>query len=63
MPAEQLFDGFLVLIAGVVLITPGLLTDIAGLILLIPVTRYPIKAFIKRRAQSWLSSTHVRISM
>ena len=33
MPAEQLFDGFLVLIAGVVLITPGLLTDIAGLIL------------------------------
>ena len=63
MPAEQLFDGFLVLIAGVVLITPGLLTDIAGLILLIPVTRYPIKAFIKRRVQSWLSSTHVRISM
>ena len=63
MPAEQLFDGFLVLIAGVVLITPGLLTDIAGLILLIPVTRYPIKAFIKHRVQSWLSSTHVRISM
>ena len=63
MPAEQLFDGFLVLIAGVVLITPGLLTDVAGLILLIPMTRYPIKAFIKRRAQSWLSGTHVRISM
>ncbi len=26
MPAEQLFDGVLVLIAGVVLLTPGLLT-------------------------------------
>ena len=63
MPAEQLFDGLLVLIAGVVLITPGLLTDIAGLILLIPVTRYPIKTFIRRRVQSWLSGTHVRISM
>ena len=63
MPTEQLFDGLLVLIAGVVLITPGLLTDIAGLIMLIPMTRYPIKAFIKRRAQSWLSSTHVHISM
>ncbi len=63
MPAEQLFDAVLVLIAGVVLLTPGLLTDVAGLLLLFPLTRYPIKAFIKRRAQSWVNSHQVRIEM
>ena len=63
MPTEELLDSLLVLISGVVLITPGLLTDIAGLILLLPVLRYPIKAFIKRRVQSWLSRTHVLLSM
>lgn len=63
VPAEQLFDGFLVLIAGVVLITPGLLTDLAGLILLFPPTRYPVKVFIRRRAARWISTHQVHISM
>ena len=63
MPAEQLFDGVLVLIAGIVLLTPGLLTDVAGLLLLFPLSRYPIKAFIKRKAQSWVANSQVRISM
>ena len=43
MPAEQLFDGLLVLVAGVLLITPGFLSDVAGLLLLFPPSRYPIK--------------------
>ena len=63
MPAEQLFDGVLVLIAGVVLLTPGLLTDIAGLILLFPPTRYPVKAFIKRSARYWMTTHRVEISL
>ncbi len=63
MPTEQLFDGVLVLVAGVVLLTPGLLTDIAGLILLFPPTRYPVKAFIKRRARNWMTTHRVQISL
>jgi UPF0716 protein FxsA len=63
MPAEQLFDGVLVLIAGIVLLTPGLLTDVAGILLLFPLSRYPIKAFIKRKAQSWVANSQVHISM
>ena len=62
MPTEKLLDGLIVLIAGVVLITPGLLTDIAGLMLLIPLTRYPIKYFLKRRAQSVILKNNFRIS-
>lgn len=36
IPAPKLVDGVIILIAGVMLITPGLLTDVAGFLLLIP---------------------------
>jgi len=47
-PTEQVFNGVLVLAAGIVLITPGFLTDVAGLLLLFPLTRRPIKALLRR---------------
>lgn len=62
MPAEPLLDGVLVLAAGIVLITPGLLTDIAGMVLLIPWTRYPVKAFIRNRVRTRVQVRQVRIS-
>ena len=61
VPAEQLFDGVLVLIAGIALITPGLLTDAAGLLLLFPPTRYPIRAFARRRLEHWASARRIEI--
>jgi UPF0716 protein FxsA len=63
LPGEQLFDGLLVLVAGVVLITPGILTDAVGLLLLFPPTRYPIKRFIRRRAGRWIATHQMHISM
>ncbi len=53
IPAPKLVDGVIILIAGVMLITPGLLTDIAGFLLLIPSFRDLIRkaareAFRKR---------------
>jgi UPF0716 protein FxsA len=36
MPAQEILHGVLVLIAGVLLLTPGLITDLAGFLLLIP---------------------------
>ena len=66
IPGEQIFDGVLVLIAGLVLITPGLLTDIAGLLLLFPPTRYPIKRlihnFIRRKVRNRVSGQDMRIT-
>jgi UPF0716 protein FxsA len=35
-PARELFDGICVLIAGVLLLTPGFVTDAVGLALLVP---------------------------
>jgi UPF0716 protein FxsA len=62
LPAEQLFDGLLVLVAGIVLITPGLLTDAAGLLLLFPPTRYPIKRLLRRWLEKRVVSRRVQIT-
>ncbi len=39
---EPLFDGFLQVVAGICLILPGPITDIAGLLLLLPIVRQQI---------------------
>ncbi|MCX7619630.1 MAG: FxsA family protein [Acidimicrobiales bacterium] len=39
LPTGELADGFLILLAGALMLTPGFLTDLLGLVLLIPPTR------------------------
>lgn len=39
MPGRQLVDGICVLLGGVLLITPGFVTDLLGLLLIVPFTR------------------------
>ena len=51
MPSDSLIEGLLLLIAGIVLITPGLITDCAGILLLIPPTRKYIMKYLKNRFQ------------
>ena len=52
VPAEEMVDGALLFVGGVVLLTPGLLTDIAGFLLLIPFTRAWVKTWIKRKLET-----------
>ena len=54
MPAPRLMDGVMILIAGVLLITPGLITDTAGFLLLIPVVRSTIRAWLRRKLEEKL---------
>ncbi|MBF0437935.1 MAG: FxsA family protein [Magnetococcales bacterium] len=42
IPGKQLLDGAMLLVAGILLILPGYLSDLAGLILLFPWTRTPL---------------------
>ena len=49
MPTEALMDGVLILIAGAVLLTPGLLTDALGFVLLIPRTRAEVRKIVAAR--------------
>ncbi len=62
LPAESLFDGLLILIAGAMLITPGLLTDGLGLLLLIPWSRQVFKSWLKRKIQEKISEGEIHIS-
>ena len=39
LPGEELVDGACILVGGAVLLTPGLITDLFGFALLIPITR------------------------
>ena len=47
-PTDELLDAALLLVAGGFLLTPGLVTDAVGLLLVIPLTRYPIRLAVKR---------------
>ena len=49
MPHREVIDGVLVVFGGAFLITPGFLTDIVGLLLLIPPTRSLIRRLVVRR--------------
>jgi UPF0716 protein FxsA len=47
-PTDELLDGALLLVAGAFLLTPGLVTDALGFLLVVPVTRYPVRVVLKR---------------
>jgi UPF0716 protein FxsA len=52
-PAREAADGVMVAVGGTLLLTPGFLTDIVGLVLLVPPTRALIRAglfrYLRRR--------------
>lgn len=48
VPTGPLLDGALLVAAGAFLLTPGLVTDAVGVLLALPVTRYPIREALYR---------------
>ncbi|MDQ6698383.1 MAG: FxsA family protein [Actinomycetota bacterium] len=48
-PGKELVDGFLILLAGVLMITPGFVTDVLGFLLLLPPTRALVRRLLMRR--------------
>lgn len=47
IPSKELTDGFLILLGGALLLTPGFLTDIVGFLVILPFTRAPLKRFFR----------------
>lgn len=62
MPAEELMDALLILLAGIVLLTPGFLTDLAGLIILIPSTRLMFKRWLRKKFDAWSSQKRIDVT-
>ncbi len=56
VPTGQLIEGLMILLAGAVLITPGFLTDLMGLALLIPPVRRVFRAALIRHFESRIAT-------
>ncbi|MWG34170.1 FxsA family protein [Halomarina oriensis] len=48
LPEDELIDGALLVAAGAFLLTPGLVTDLLGFLLVLPPTRYPVRVAVRR---------------
>lgn len=59
-PADDMIDGLMVFGAGVVLVTPGVITDILGILILFPPTRRPIRKFIAKRLRRMADTRETR---
>ncbi len=59
IPAEGLIDGVIILAGGLLLLTPGLLTDTIGFLALIPVTRNYLKQYLKRKFKQKIDSKEI----
>lgn len=57
VPHREVFDGVLVIFGGAFLITPGFLTDLVGILLLLPPTRAAFRRFLIRRGGRMLGIT------
>lgn len=55
LPAEEMLDALLIFVAGIVLLTPGFITDIAGVVILVPNTRELFKRWLRRKFDHWIS--------
>jgi UPF0716 protein FxsA len=63
VPTDQLADGAMILVAGALLITPGLLTDAFGFFCLIPAGREVLKRAIRRRFVAAIQEGRVRVTV
>jgi UPF0716 family protein affecting phage T7 exclusion len=61
VPAEEMVDGVLIFIGGILLIIPGVLTDLFALILFIPYTRTIFKRWLRRRFDRMIAAGNARL--
>ncbi len=62
LPAEEMLDAMLIFVAGIVLLTPGFVTDLAGLAILVPRIRYWFKRWLRKKFDAWVSDDKPRNS-
>ncbi|MDP9223832.1 MAG: FxsA family protein [Actinomycetota bacterium] len=53
LPTTEVADGALVLLGGALLLTPGFITDVAGLLLLVPPVRVMLRGGIRKLLWRW----------
>jgi UPF0716 protein FxsA len=58
IPKDEVIEGLLVLVGGIVLLTPGLLTDFCGFALMIPPFRRWVASLLKAHFSKMIQSSH-----
>lgn len=58
VPAKEVTDGAMILFGGALLLTPGFLTDIVGLLFVLPPSRAAIKGVFRKAAAGWVVKRH-----
>lgn len=61
LPKDGVIDGFLIFVGGVMLITPGILTDIAGLSMVMPPSRRLIAGVVRRWFERQIAAGRVQV--
>lgn len=59
VPAAELVNGGLIMFAGALMLAPGFLTDLLGLVLLVPPTRAIVRAILLRRFEKRIRAAFV----
>jgi UPF0716 protein FxsA len=62
LPGSALLDGLAILLGGVLLLTPGILTDLVGFSFLLPPTRKILLGRIRRGLENRLKSGAIRVT-
>lgn len=60
MPAPYLLDGLMILLAGALLVTPGLITDAVGFSLLVPPVRRNLKQWLRKKLEQKFNRKNVQ---
>ena len=61
VPEEGILEGAMVLVGGVLLLTPGVVTDIMGILLFIRPTRRFIAALVRKKLESSIADGTIRM--
>jgi len=62
LPAGSLVDGVIILVAGALLITPGILTDAVGFLCLLPAARDAAKRRLLRRFERAVREQRIQVA-
>lgn len=61
MPGETLLEGVCILAAGVLLLLPGFITDLVGIVLLLPPARSRMKSLIMKQIRKRIDKRTVKV--
>jgi len=63
LPGKELIDGVIILMAGALLVTPGVLTDVIGFLGLLPPTRALIRRLVMRRFRRKMEEGSLQVQL